>query len=677
MSSEHVRNFKVLIFEALTREANPILRDKLNEIAFTIAKTHFPEHFQETLAYSAHVLKKAAEDLKSGVFSANQMTLELLKTIREIFSEICKRGLLPNEEYFRQNFLTHVLPPLTALWSHFSEALMLGLSRTETPVLKLMLELDSLLVYTLRCGTPDALYRIVELRECARRLVLKSQAFMGLFKAEQKALAEQPEKLELAEQLAVVVTYELVFVMNQAPLVFGPFLEEYLALNLGLALRNFEWDSVLVRKACLLALYRTLRLQIHFGDRGIHLPRAPPDLRQLAVAANEAYGKVLDQASLQALFEVLLSRTMVVDEEDREGRLDLQIDDEEPDGLEHVTEELDCGIKKICLSLVEQLCMNFPDRTFGIIHGLAERLVLGTLNVEDRRTQDSIISVIGILPSRYAKQDVPKDRRIDGIVLLKWMGEKGADLVFFSRRFPLLLRLWLDLIDYETARQVLQAHQFVPVLLKLIQSQDIPTKFLCLTTLKSIVKAEKEGILPFEQILGTVVPAILEVCEKVTKPDLVWQAVSILTNIAERASLGAATIGRSFDLLSQLNLDKILANNDMLIKNALEDMFKSMVESAPLGTVLPGVYETAFRFLEHALPRIDPYECSSLELWLILVKDVPTAPQQAPAIDQHYRLLNRFVPSFKKFLQDEDQLQYLVKIVEESLLVAPEKISFE
>lgn len=215
------------------------------------------------------------------------------------------------------------------------------------------------------------------------------------------------------------------------------------------------------------------------------------------------------------------------------------------------------------------------------------------------------------------------------------------------------------------------------MLLKLIQSQDILTKFFCLTTLKSIVKAEKEGILPFEEILGTVVPAILVICDKISKPDQIWQVVSILTNIAEKVNLGAATIGHSFDLLSKLNLAKILENNDQLIKNALEDMFKTMIESAPFGTVLPGVYETALRFLEHTLPKIDFYECGALELWHIVIKEVPTAPQEAQAIEHHYKLLNQFVPNFKKYLQDEDQLEYLVKIVEESLLVNPEKITFE
>lgn len=210
-----------------------------------------------------------------------------------------------------------------------------------------------------------------------------------------------------------------------------------------------------------------------------------------------------------------------------------------------------------------------------------------------------------------------------------------------------------------------------------MQSDDILTKYSCLLSLKKVIKGEKEGLLPFEEILGSVMPAVLVVCDKISRPNLVWPVVNILTNIVEKVRLVNAEFQCDFDLLSQLNLDKLLENNDKLIKSALIDMFTAMIESVPFGTNLPGVYEKAFVFIQRTIEHIEPYDTDELSFWYIVVKELPTIPQQSRAIDSHYSLLNQFIPVVDRILQDEDQLVWVVKIVEESLLIEPGKISFE
>lgn len=450
MSSEDVRALKQVVFERLLKEFEPRLREKLNEIAITIACTSFPAHFEESLAYSEQVLGQLANDMRQGVLSCSVVSCELLDTTRKIFKACAQRGVLAGTEYFK-TLVSRIYPAMISLWMEFSGRLSTGLSKLEVIVLRFNYILDGIFIYSLRAGTPESLNGDPDLRDCIKRLVEKSEAYMVVYRAEEKVIMQDMDRSEICEKIGIGLTYQLVFVMNLAPLAFGPVIEQYLKLNLGISLVG--WASLQIKKAALLSLYRTLRLQIHFSSKGLHMSKAPKELQEISVDANSSFSRVMNKENMERLFSELVSKSMVLEEEGRSENIETLIEDEEPDGVDNSTDELDCALRKISLTLIEQLCLNFAPEAFKLIHGLAEALVSGSHSF-DIRTQDSIISILSLLPNLYLRESLPKPQRLDGISLLRWMGEKGTGLVFFSRRFPMVLRMWLELIDYETARQV-------------------------------------------------------------------------------------------------------------------------------------------------------------------------------------------------------------------------------
>ena len=233
----------------------------------------------------------------------------------------------------------------------------------------------------------------------------------------------------------------------------------------------------------------------------------------------------------------------------------------------------------------------------------------------------------------------------------------------------MLLRMWTDIIDYDEVRT------FVPDLCKLMSSNDIVTKYSCITALKKIIKLERENKLPLVEILSSVIPAILYICDKVNQPQLVWPVITILSNIMEKSSLGSGL--QTMELIGKLNLDKLLEKNDKLIRSALIEMFKTIIVSVPFGTPLPGIFEMSLRFLNMALPKIEEYDTEELAFWFFITKEIAPIPEHQATITKLFMMLNSLLGEAAVRMEDSLQLQFLVSILDESVMLDASQIKFE
>ena len=242
-------------------------------------------------------------------------------------------------------------------------------------------------------------------------------------------------------------------------------------------------------------------------------------------------------------------------------------------------------------------------------------------------------------------------------------------MVFFSRRFCLLLRTWAETVD----RTSLQ--KYVPSLCALLSNEDLVTQYGAVAALKRIVKLDRENTLPLTDLLGVLVSAVIRLCEKVSQPNLLWPVLSILTNVMEKLSISGDSA--ALELLGRLNLERLLENNDMLIRSALIDMFKAAVIAVPFGTPLPAIFEASLRFLSIVLPRIETYETEQLSFWHFVVKEMPNHPLMDQAKGQHFSLLNSALPHALQKLTDPTQVDLLLNVLEESLLLSPQNVTIK
>lgn len=244
----------------------------------------------------------------------------------------------------------------------------------------------------------------------------------------------------------------------------------------------------------------------------------------------------------------------------------------------------------------------------------------------------------------------------------------GNQLIFFSRRYPMLVRMWTDIIDYKVVKT------FIPSLCELMASTDIVTKYSSITAMKKIVKLSKDDALPLADILNSAMPAVLYICDRVSQPQLVWPVITILTNVMEKCSSSGI---QSALMIERLNMDKLLEKNDKLIRSALIEMFKTIVVAAPFGSPMPSIFNMSLRFLQMSLPKIEEYDTEELAFWHFVAKELSKIPEHEAVIATHFQMLNSMLPAAVERMEDSLQLQLIVNILEESVLLDSNQITFE
>lgn len=421
LSSEVIIALKRSIFTALATEFTQSLREKLNEMAVTITCTSFPVHFDEAFEFAAYVSSKCAKEITEGTFSLTQENLQLFETLRKICKTAAKRRVLASTEYHGQ-LVDSLFPHLIVAWKAFSEKVVMG--QANLLQMQFGYSLDSILIYLIRMGTPVSVYSKPLVMDTIKMLIQKSEAFMKTYSTVARELEQgrDQDKYHAWEKTAVALTFELSYVQNLSPMAFLDFLDGYLQYVVQLALG--AWPNQTVKKACLLSLYRTLKLKIQYSTRGIHLGQYSQAIRDHAVAKESTYAEVFSKTVLQQIFSELLSNVMPIEEEGRENKLETLLADEEPDGIDQTDDELECALRKISLSLIEQIVMTFPEVSFELINHMVSLMITEELQV-DIKTKDSIVSVISLLPHLYLKSGTPKDQWININTVLEWMIKKS------------------------------------------------------------------------------------------------------------------------------------------------------------------------------------------------------------------------------------------------------------
>lgn len=430
-STEAILGLKRSIFTSLTTEFTMALREKLNEMAVTIACTAFPSHFDEAFEFLTYISRRIATEINEGTFSLTQENFQLLETIRKICKSAAKRRVLAPSDYHSQ-LIDSLFPYLKVAWAAFSQKVIDG--KANQLQLQFGYALDSILIFLIRMGTPANVYSKVEVMDTIKNLIQKSKVFMQAYAriAREQEEGRDPDLYIAWEKTAIGLTYELCYIQNLSPIAFLDFLDDYLQFVLELSL--VSWKNLTIKKASLLMLYRTLKLKFQYSTRSLHFSQYSPEIQQKSLAKEASYSQIFNKDALQSIFGDLLSNSMPVEEEGREQKLEVLLSDEEPDGIDQTDDELDCALRKISLSLIEQLVITFPEISFELINHLISQMITGQLNA-DIKTKDSIISVIGLLPHLYLKTGIPKDKWVNINSVLDWMIQKGELKVYSRQRF--------------------------------------------------------------------------------------------------------------------------------------------------------------------------------------------------------------------------------------------------
>jgi hypothetical protein len=126
---------------------------------------------------------------------------------------------------------------------------------------------------------------------------------------------------------------------------------------------------------------------------------------------------------------------MSVQEEEQEQKtIDLEIEDSEVMGMDSIYNQLEMSLKRICISVIEQLAVRVPKVAVPLLESLIEALVSGGMREANLQTKDNIIMMIGLLPQVYSKISKTDGPNIDGF--FAWFSEQSNLLSRQARSTP-------------------------------------------------------------------------------------------------------------------------------------------------------------------------------------------------------------------------------------------------
>ena len=437
---------------------------------------------------------------------------------------------------------------------------------------------------------------------------MKTEFVLTLFRSlEQNQNEENEEHMVLGkilEKNCKVLTYEFALILNMAPTAFHNILVKYLTICKSLI--ECEWKSDMVVKCNLMMLYYTLKQFVYYSSpsslQSTGMLERMKINNQLQNECHQNFTGFFTQEVIGGLLNHMLTCTMLREKSDDFTNIQLLIEENETTSIDEVICELDCTIKKLCIALVEQLMLRFTDISLQLIYSLVEQLVSGNLNSMSFSIQENIITALSILPNLYknTRINIPEQQWLNIGPVLDWLSEKSSSYKFFSRRYPHLLKFWVDCMNSD------QKEKQIPKLIECLSSEDVPTRFGAIMSLRLIVTHDSEWEIDMAKLIELTFPVVIQMMGALTNPHLIWPISSFMTKLIMKSHYNMTP--NTITVLQSLNLDHLLQNNDIVIRSCFVDMFKAIITTHQFGEPLVHIYDLCLKYLSLSFPKMEKEE---------------------------------------------------------------------
>lgn len=214
------------ICQILAVEYQKKYREAFNDCIMIIARSNMSNCTKEFTELMNGFLQKVTNDISSGTFTYSQENYGMLRTIKKVYSEKCKRQNFRSPESFNA-LLTETLPNFMNLWNYIYQDITVN-NNTSEVVFKYSNAVDGLLIWVLRTGP---LYNMTDaiVTEYVVALLKKLELILSLFKKFEDAGGEE-ENYDLGkiiEKNCITLTYEFSQLVNVCPLAFHTCLPDY------------------------------------------------------------------------------------------------------------------------------------------------------------------------------------------------------------------------------------------------------------------------------------------------------------------------------------------------------------------------------------------------------------------------------------------------------------------
>lgn len=133
------------ICETLTNQLSKVLRAPFNEMISLITKSGMNNCTVDFVNFASMVLFQINDSINNKTFQYNKQNYDLLKTIKIVYYEKCRRQTFKNPESFKEACST-ILPNLLSVWNYIYNDIAENRNYTEM-CFKFSRSIDEILIY--------------------------------------------------------------------------------------------------------------------------------------------------------------------------------------------------------------------------------------------------------------------------------------------------------------------------------------------------------------------------------------------------------------------------------------------------------------------------------------------------------------------------------------------------
>ena len=632
-------------------------RPLLDDLMGVICSIQFPTNSEELLWY----LKTSLEDNNMGI---NQK-VAAIKTCAKVFKELYSKSVTANFQHF-ESLVNHIFPSLVALWELTTGELESAIKEQNVGLVTLGRQIDKLFIYLLLLGGDNHDNTVVE--QCVSKLIEKAEVVLTLLKqTETSPVAGNFELMENLSKNAVVLLYDFSRLVQKSPFSFSNLLTR--VPNFAFEVLKMDWNNPNIRKSALLLILAFLKQFVYSVDpewyKSSKLASRSKNGAKLQPHCRAKFFEFFNREEfIQEFVSILGLKLMGIDEDesDTEKNLDAEIESGEVQGMETTADELELPIRRIAVTAAEQLGLKCPATVLPLLLFLTDTIMTGSLKDAELKIKNNILQLVGLLPQIYDKLKRNDTPNIDQF--LSWVSHQSIKYTFFSRRFAVLLRQWSHYLSPEVKMK------HFPTLIDLLNNKDLITRYAALRTLCEFIEKDEKAEMNYQYIHNAIAPAIVQVCDCVSTPHLIWPLLRSLSTVMERIQSQEGSTFEPFKNIQGLNFQNLLSKDDPTVRQGMIDVFKTVIVSVPPGAPIFYVYETAANFLRMILPKVVGTDTTEISFWKFLIKEIPqNSPEQL--LKQYAALLFEYQSKLNHF-DDPSQICETLSLVDEYFILLRE-----
>ncbi|KAL4479579.1 hypothetical protein ABPG72_018565 [Tetrahymena utriculariae] len=637
------------------------IRKHIDACISLIIQNENPNCFPQIIEYIQSSLSALLQVLKQGNIDVlnNQETYNLLKTCKIVLRQFSKKPInnqQPNPVH--QSNLELVFTIWEMVNNYTQQAINNQNINQFSLFTSISIAFDKMLCFSI-CSQSTETQFSEALTQIICQVVSKLSQILDLI----GKVGDNEDLKELLFKQIKAITINTISIQIKLPLAFHAVLSTYMSIVEKLIYSFDQLEEENLLKCGLLAMYRILNQFTYYANPELYQKNIQKNkimqYTQPQIQCSTAFYSFFTAEKIEQTLNYLIQKILPYNFQQMNelSKNDDIIEKDDENYMDDAVNEIDNSLYSITMCMTEQVLQRFAEKCLILLKGLMSQLQQSNFTNVSSDIQESIFSIMGLVPKVCKKNNINPNNLFDFVGLLKYLYNNQKQMNFAARRIPILVTRWIEYLPQNIQVEI------AGIVSQIIYDHQEPyIRYECCMCLSEIIKTEAN--LDYSVMIDKIAPIIVQLFTCFEVANVLWRLISFLSNILKKCQ--AENQHQQLLLVLQNSQLNVILNTDSeLLKGALADMFIDLIVFFPPSTPLQPIYKLAIQFIDNCLSKRN-LEVQILKLWYFLSKEYCPLQQ----LDEPMKnLLFKYIPLLSQSDQDEEIIVKALSIIEEYILL--------